>query len=100
LIYLMGGDSLGDLPEWYQPQLLVDLADGLGVMRRPGDVIDLIKLEQELPGISEKLAFVDAPLLEISSRQIRERWRQISLSDTTCRIRYMNLSLQWGCTPR
>jgi len=73
LIYLMGGDSLGDLPEWYQPQLLVDLADGLGVMRRPGDVIDLIKLEQELPGISEKLAFVDAPLLEISSRQIRER---------------------------
>lgn len=73
LIYLMGGDSLHDLYEWHQPKLLVSLADGIGVMRRPGDLVDMTVLEQQLPGISAKLAFVDAPLLEISSRQIRER---------------------------
>lgn len=73
MVYLMGGDSLHDLVEWHQPQLLVSLADGIGVMRRPGDLVDLTLLEQQLPGITAKLAFVDAPLLEISSRQIRER---------------------------
>jgi nicotinate-nucleotide adenylyltransferase len=73
LIYLMGGDSLHDFPDWHHPRLLVDTSDGLGVMRRPGDLIDLTELEKQLPGITAKLAFVDAPLLEISSRQIRER---------------------------
>lgn len=73
LIYLMGGDSLHDLPEWHHPQLLVEISDGLGVMRRPGDSVDLTLLETQLPGITKKVSFVDAPLLEISSRQIRQR---------------------------
>ncbi len=73
LIYLMGGDSLADLPEWHHPQQLVDLADELGVMRRPSDLVNMHELESQLPGISKKLKFVDAPLLEISSRQIRKR---------------------------
>jgi nicotinate-nucleotide adenylyltransferase len=74
LIYLMGGDSLRDLPDWHQPQELVELADELGVMRRPGDSIKLDELERRLPGLTKKLAFVDAPLLEISSSQIRSRF--------------------------
>lgn len=73
LVYLMGGDSLHDLHEWHQPRQLVDLADGIGVMRRPADLVDLDELEKQLPGVKAKLSFVDAPLLEISSRQIRER---------------------------
>ncbi len=73
LIYLMGGDSLHDLPEWHHPLTLVEISDGLGVMRRPGDLVDLSLLETQLPGITKKVSFVDAPLLEISSRQIRQR---------------------------
>jgi nicotinate-nucleotide adenylyltransferase len=73
LIYLMGGDSLGDLPDWHQPQQFIQACDGLGVMRRPGDHVDLSGLEKELPGITEKVRFVDAPLLEISSSIIRSR---------------------------
>ncbi|MEJ2709320.1 MAG: nicotinate-nucleotide adenylyltransferase [Anaerolineales bacterium] len=73
LIYLMGGDSLGDLPTWHEPRQFIEACDGLGVMRRPGDQVDLSGLEKELPGISEKVSFVDAPLLEISSSIIRER---------------------------
>lgn len=73
LVYLMGGDSLHDLPEWHHPKLLIDLVETLGVMRRPGDNIDVSELEKHLPGLQAKIAFVDAPLLEISSRQIRHR---------------------------
>lgn len=73
LYYLMGGDSLRDLPEWHAPQELVDECDGLGVMRRPDDAVDLTELERQLPGLTAKVAFVDAPLLEISSRQVRQR---------------------------
>jgi nicotinate-nucleotide adenylyltransferase len=42
-------------------------------MRRPGEHPDLENLEQELPGISSKIHYVDAPLLEIASREIRSR---------------------------
>jgi nicotinate-nucleotide adenylyltransferase len=73
LYYLIGGDSLRDLPTWRDPQGLIAAISGLGVMRRPGDAIDLGGLEKEIPGISEKVLFIDAPLLEISASQIRER---------------------------
>jgi nicotinate-nucleotide adenylyltransferase len=73
LIYLMGGDSLHDLPEWHHSKRLVEISNGIGVMRRPGDLINLPLLESQLPSIAKKLVFVDAPLLQISSRQIRDR---------------------------
>ncbi|GIV66031.1 MAG: nicotinate-nucleotide adenylyltransferase [Bellilinea sp.] len=73
MFYLIGGDSLHDLPTWYQPQQLIELIDGLGVMRRPGDQVDLSELEQKIPGIALKIRFIEAPLLEISARQIRQR---------------------------
>jgi nicotinate-nucleotide adenylyltransferase len=73
LFFLLGGDSLRDLPKWYAPQRLLATVDAVGVMRRPGDLIDLGGLERTLPGLSKRVQFVDAPLLEIASRDIRER---------------------------
>ncbi|MGD8454766.1 MAG: nicotinate-nucleotide adenylyltransferase [Anaerolineales bacterium] len=74
LIYLMGGDSLRDLTvDWYKPDEFVAACDYLGVMRRPKDKIDLNALEESIPGISKKIEFMNAPLLEIASRQIRRR---------------------------
>jgi nicotinate-nucleotide adenylyltransferase len=73
LIYLMGGDSLSDLPQWHRPADLLRAVDALGVMRRPGDRIDLPKLEEVLPGLTGKVRFVEAPLLEIAARQLRQR---------------------------
>lgn len=75
LVYLIGGDSLHDLPNWDRPQEFVAACSALAVMRRPGAHIHLEDLERALPGLSAKLAFVDAPLLEISSSEIRERVR-------------------------
>ncbi len=73
LFYLIGGDSLHDFPNWYKPNQLLASVTGLGVMRRPGDQIDLSRLEIDLPGVIHKINFVDAPLLEIASHEIRRR---------------------------
>jgi nicotinate-nucleotide adenylyltransferase len=73
IFYLMGGDSLHDLPTWNRPLELIESCDGIGVMRRHADQVDLASLEVLLPGISKKVMIVDAPILEISSKQIRQR---------------------------
>jgi nicotinate-nucleotide adenylyltransferase len=75
-IYLMGGDSLVELPKWHDPIGFVNACDGLGVIRRPDDDVDLETLAQAIPDIRDKIFFVDAPLLEISSSGIRDRVRR------------------------
>jgi nicotinate-nucleotide adenylyltransferase len=74
LVYLMGGDSLRDLPHWGRPQELLQYAS-LGVLRRPGAAFDVAALEAALPELVSRLHFVSAPRLDISSRQVRERLR-------------------------
>ena len=76
IVLLIGGDSLHDLPTWHRPADLMAACDTIGVLRRPGDSADLPALERQLPGISSKVRFVDAPLLEIASRDIRSRAAQ------------------------
>lgn len=73
LVFLIGGDSLHDLPTWHRPADLVAACHQIGVMRRPGDSIDLSVLEKQIPGITAKVKFIDAPLLEIASHEIRRR---------------------------
>lgn len=76
LIYLIGGDSLADLPRWHRPRDVLAGCDELGVMRRPGQTADLDALEAILPGLRDKIRWVDAPLLEIASSTIRARIRR------------------------
>ena len=73
LIYLMGGDSLHDLPTWHDPVGFTSACDQIAVMRRPDVEVDLNNLEVVVPGIAEKVVFIHAPLLFISSSEIRER---------------------------
>ena len=70
---IIGSDSLREFPTWHQPQEILYACHWVGVMRRPGETANLEALERELPGISSKIHYVDAPLLEIASREIRER---------------------------
>jgi nicotinate-nucleotide adenylyltransferase len=72
LVYLMGGDSLQDLLEWYKPVEFIDACDYVGVMRRPGEQINIDHLRDGIPDLFSKLEFIVAPLLEISSNQIRK----------------------------
>ncbi len=73
LVLLLGGDSLHDLAIWHRPRDLVAACDEIGVMRRPDIPIDLSSLEKEIPGLTAKVRFVNAPLLEIASHEIRKR---------------------------
>jgi nicotinate-nucleotide adenylyltransferase len=73
LVLLIGGDSLRDLPGWNRPQEIIAAVHAFGVMRRPGDSIELDALERVFPNIRAKVRFVDAPQLEIASSTIRQR---------------------------
>jgi nicotinate-nucleotide adenylyltransferase len=73
LIYLVGGDSLQQLNTWYRPHDFIKACDALGVMHRPVNPLDMDRLEAQAPGITSKVRFLDAPLLEISSRELRRR---------------------------
>ncbi len=73
LAFLIGEDSLRDLTTWHDPAALVAECDEIGVMQRPAVVTDLSVLEAKIPGIAAKVHFVDAPLLEIASHEIRSR---------------------------
>ncbi|HOD44209.1 MAG TPA: nicotinate-nucleotide adenylyltransferase [Anaerolineaceae bacterium] len=76
LFYLLGGDSLRDLPTWHNPQHFVAACDGIGVMHRPGAAIDLTALDVVLPGLMDKVHFLETPLVEISAQDIRCRISQ------------------------
>lgn len=71
LIFLMGGDSLRDLPRWRFPADLVSACAEIGVMRRPDDALDLAALETQIPGLTEKVRFIDIPAVDISASRIR-----------------------------
>ncbi len=73
MVLLLGGDSLHDLPSWHRPVDLAAACDLIGVMRRPGDSIDMAALEKTIPGLAAKVRFMEAPLLEIASSEIRRR---------------------------
>jgi nicotinate-nucleotide adenylyltransferase len=71
--YLMGGDSLRDLPTWHRPADFVAACDRIGVMRRVGDEIDMETLQAVIPGLREKVSFLTVPRIEIASSDIRFR---------------------------
>ena len=73
LVYLMGGDSLHDLPNWHEPQQFIRSCKFLGVMHRPGGLARLDEVETKLPGISTKVRWIVLPLLQVSSTDIRQR---------------------------
>jgi len=84
LFFLMGGDSLRDLPKWRDPQRICAAATPV-VMRRAGAVLDFKPLSPfvSAPRLEEiSRHAVDAPLIELSSTNIRH------LSATGCSIRY------------
>ena len=76
VVLLIGGDSLRDLPKWKNPQEILASCSEIGVMRRPGYEVDLIELERVIPGLQQKIVWVEAPLLEISGSEIRARLRR------------------------
>ena len=72
LFFLIGGDSLAELHTWHDPASILRQAR-LAVMQRSGWEADLEMLERAVPGVRERLLWLDAPRLNISSTDLRRR---------------------------
>ncbi|MBN1955361.1 MAG: nicotinate-nucleotide adenylyltransferase [Anaerolineae bacterium] len=75
LFFLLGGDSLAQFLHWRDPAGIIRQAR-LAVMRRPGWKASLAALEEALPGIAQRLVWLDAPRLALSGTGLRRRARQ------------------------
>jgi nicotinate-nucleotide adenylyltransferase len=72
LFFLMGEDSLRDLPTWRNPDRILAVAE-LGVAARPGVDVDLSDLFGILPSATGRVHLVPTPEISISSSDIRRR---------------------------
>lgn len=70
--FLIGEDSLADLPKWHRPDALIELVT-LCVARRPGSRSDHAAVFDFLPALRERLRWIDAPLIDLSSSELRAR---------------------------
>jgi nicotinate-nucleotide adenylyltransferase len=75
LMFLMGQDSFRDLPYWNRPGELAQLVR-LGVAMRPGVVVDVEHVLNRVPEARNRVDFVDVPLIQIASSEIRRRVRE------------------------
>jgi nicotinate-nucleotide adenylyltransferase len=75
LVYLIGEDSLCDLPDWHEPKRFLQNVDLLAVTPRPFIKADLNTLETTLPGIKKKVVHISGTLIQVSSSGIRQRIR-------------------------
>jgi nicotinate-nucleotide adenylyltransferase len=71
--YLVGGDSLNDLPTWHDPTGFVRECDEVIVMNRIGEPAKWEVLIGPLPELRDKTYFLNTPLIDISSNDIRSR---------------------------
>ncbi len=74
LYFIMGGDSLRDLPRWHRPQDVIARCKLL-VMGRPDAYAAPDMHEAILPGLAERVIMIDTPMLGISSTEIAARLR-------------------------
>ncbi len=75
LYFLMGFDSLADLPNWYKPQELLAMCHLVALTRFDVE-LDWDYLESRLPGIRQRVRILDMPELELASHVIQARVRQ------------------------
>ena len=80
LYFILGRDTLTDLPLWKEPRKLVQICR-LVVAPRCGKGFlalssDLKSLESCIPGVLDNIIQLDMPVIEISSSEIRRRLAQ------------------------
>jgi nicotinate-nucleotide adenylyltransferase len=73
LALIVGSDALQDLPSWNEAQRLLSVARLL-VARRSDDGEELVSgVERALPGVAERVVWIDMPRIDISSTELRRR---------------------------
>lgn len=72
LFFVIGSDSLKDLPSWYDPEGILAQAT-IVALTRPGYVDVRAGLLERLPALRDRLILLEGPLLEISATDLRQR---------------------------
>ncbi len=73
LFFILGWDSLAELPQWREPSRLVEMCY-LVAVPRPGYSRPKLKgLKAAIPGLSQRVMFMDNPEIAISASEIRDR---------------------------
>ena len=73
LFFILGRDSLSQLPRWKEPSRLIELCRLVAVPRPGSKLPDLKELETLIPGLSSRLILLDKPEIDVSATQIRKR---------------------------
>ncbi len=76
LYFILGQDNLAGLPRWREPERLVRMCRLVAVPRPGHPLPDLEALEASVPSLAESLIRLDAPHIDISASNIRERVSQ------------------------
>jgi nicotinate-nucleotide adenylyltransferase len=83
IFFILGWDNLMQLPKWHQPQRLLELCRLVAVPRVDFPLPDLPALEEELPGITQRVILFDRPRIDINASEVRQRVAQgLSISDS------------------
>ncbi len=72
IFFILGWDSLEQLPGWYQPSRIIEMCRLVAIPRPGRPRPSLETLEVGIPGISGRLVFLEKPEIDISSSKIRE----------------------------
>ena len=72
--FIIGGDSLLNLPTWHESERLIRLCR-LAVVHRPGYRPDTVALSQVIPGLTDRLNWVETPQIAFAASDIRARVR-------------------------
>lgn len=73
LFFILGWDSLVQLPQWKEPSRLISLCRVVAVPRPGYPRPDLASLEAAIPGLSRNLIMLDKLEINISATEIRQR---------------------------
>ena len=73
LFFILGWDSLAELPKWREPERLIKLCRLAAVPRVGYPKPDLKALEAAIPGSANRVILLDTPLIDISASVIRQR---------------------------
>jgi nicotinate-nucleotide adenylyltransferase len=73
LFFLLGWDSLSQLPRWHEATRLVQMCRLVAVPRPGYGRPDLDELEKAIPGITSRVTMLDIPEINISATEIRQR---------------------------
>ncbi len=73
LYFILGWDSLGEIPQWKEPLRIIKMCRLVAVPRPGYPRPDLESLEASIPGLSQRVIILDKPEIDISASEIRER---------------------------